>query len=194
MLVPKILLIDNYDSFTYNLCDYLEQSGARCTVIRNDAPELPAILQEKWDGVVLSPGPKTPTEAGQLMQILSFFCGKIPILGVCLGHQAIGLHFGGILRKAPLPMHGKTSRITHNGDPLFAHIDSPTEVMRYHSLVITDIAHTPLQAIAQTCDNVAIMMALRHPTLPIYGVQYHPESVGTPHGLRLIANWLQTFA
>ena len=187
----SILLIDNYDSFTYNLYDYLEQCGAKCTVLRHDAPELEAALTQTWDGIVLSPGPKTPHEAGQLMGLLHHWHLQLPILGICLGHQAIGVYFGATLQKARLPMHGKTSWIHHDNDPLFAAIPNPTEVMRYHSLIISDLADTPLRVIAHTADD-ATVMAIRHHSLPIVGVQFHPESILTKAGLQLIKNWLQS--
>lgn len=193
----RILLIDNYDSFTYNLCDYVQQCGAICHVVRNDDAELSLILNTEnvdlskdWDAILLSPGPKTPQEAGFLTQAVAFFIQKkIPILGVCLGFQAIGQYFGASLIRAPQPRHGKTSRIIHTQNGLFQAIKQPTEVMRYHSLVLENLENTPLLVTARSTDDHCIM-AFRHISLPILGVQFHPESILTSEGLMMIRNWL----
>jgi anthranilate synthase/aminodeoxychorismate synthase-like glutamine amidotransferase len=193
----RILLIDNYDSFTYNLCDYVQQCGALCRVIRNDDAELSLILAAKdadlrnnWDAVLLSPGPKTPQEAGFLSAAVAFFIEKkIPIFGVCLGFQAIGQYFGASLIRAPQPRHGKTSPIIHTKTGLFQHITQYTEVMRYHSLILENVANTPLIVTAHSTDDGCIM-AFRHISLPILGVQFHPESILTGEGLMMIRNWL----
>jgi anthranilate synthase/aminodeoxychorismate synthase-like glutamine amidotransferase len=187
----RILLIDNYDSFTYNLYDYVAQCGAACTVVRNDMTEEATIFEGSWDGVLLSPGPKTPQAAGKLMLFLAFFIKKqIPILGVCLGHEAIGQYFGASLVLAPQPRHGKTSPIQHSENGIFKQIKTPTDVMRYHSLVLESLENTPLIATAHSTDDGCIM-ALEHPDLPIWGVQFHPESILTKDGLLMIANWLE---
>jgi anthranilate synthase/aminodeoxychorismate synthase-like glutamine amidotransferase len=187
----RILLLDNYDSFTYNLYDYIAQTGAICTVIRNDAPNLPLYLREKWDGVVLSPGPKTPQDAGFLMDAVGFFVQKnTPLLGVCLGHQAIGQYFGAQLVAAPLPRHGKTSRIIHNNQGIFEGIPQATEVMRYHSLVLQNIKN-PLIITARSTDDHCVM-GVRHQVQPIIGVQFHPESILTQAGLAMIHQWVTT--
>ncbi len=186
---PAILLIDNYDSFTYNLADYVQRCGAACTVLRNDSAELQAAFSEKWDGVLLSPGPKTPHDAGLLLESIAVFETNTPILGVCLGLQAIGLYYGAVLQHAPLPRHGKTSMIAHNGSHLFENIASPTNVMRYHSLIIDSLEKTPLQITAKSLDD-DLIMAIQHNTLPICGVQFHPESILTDAGLMMIKNWI----
>jgi len=184
-----ILLLDNYDSFTYNLYDYLWQAGAQCAVYRNDALSLEAFKQLDFDALVLSPGPERPEQAGLMMPLIAHFFDKKPILGICLGHQALGEFFGTRLVNAALPMHGKTSRITHTGHPLFAGIPSPVEVMRYHSLLLESLDGSPLQSIAQTAEGE--IMALSHPTLPLLGVQFHPESILTDCGLRMLKNWVE---
>ena len=191
--MKNILLIDNYDSFTYNLADYILQTGATCTVIRNDnQAELAAAFAQKWCGVVLSPGPCTPTDAGDLMSILAFFVQqKTPILGICLGHQAIGMYFGATLAKAKTPRHGKTSiiKIIKN-DLLFANMPVEQDVMRYHSLIIIDADKTDL-AITSVATDDGATMSFRHAALPIAGVQFHPESIGTVYGLQMIQNWVE---
>ena len=184
----KILLIDNYDSFTYNLYDYFLQLKTDCTVIRNDELSFDAILQLDFDAIVFSPGPKTPSDAGLLMPLVAHYFEKKPMLGICLGHQAIGIHAGAVLTKAQLPMHGKTSTIQHQGHPLFKNLAPSFDVMRYHSLIIENIEETPLNILAQTADGE--IMALAHQSLPVYGLQFHPESILTEHGLELLQNWL----
>jgi anthranilate synthase/aminodeoxychorismate synthase-like glutamine amidotransferase len=184
----NILLIDNYDSFTYNLFDYLLQTGANCTVVRNDTYIPETFLRLHFDALVLSPGPKRPEAAGLMPWIIEHYHQRVPILGVCLGHQALGDFFGATVERAALPVHGKTSLIHHNDDPIFHNIPSPFTVMRYHSLVVENIASTPLQVLADT--DAGEIMALRHPVLPLYGVQFHPESVLTEYGLQLLKNWV----
>lgn len=186
---PQILLVDNYDSFTYNLYDFFCQLGTVCTVIRNDEYSLHAIQQMTFDGLVLSPGPKTPREAGLLMQLIEAFHRTSPILGICLGHQGIAEFFGAQLVKAALPMHGKTSTIQHTGHPLFQNIPTSFEVMRYHSLIIEGIENTNLNVIANTQTDE--IMAIAHEKLPLVGVQFHPESILTEYGLQLLNNWLE---
>jgi anthranilate synthase/aminodeoxychorismate synthase-like glutamine amidotransferase len=186
----KILLLDNYDSFTYNLCDYLLQTGVDCQVIRNDALSLNAFLQLDYDGVVLSPGPKRPEDAGVLLPFLKALPPKTPVLGICLGHQAIGCVFGATLKLSPIPMHGKTSKIIHENHFIFENCPNPLEVMRYHSLLLEDLEGTPLRSIAHT--EQGEIMALMHETLPIVGLQFHPESILTECGLLLIDNWVKS--
>jgi anthranilate synthase/aminodeoxychorismate synthase-like glutamine amidotransferase len=183
-----VLLIDNYDSFAYNLYDYLLQAGVRCTVLRNDAFELDDLKSLDFQGIVLSPGPKRPHDAGLLMPLVAHYHDKVPMLGVCLGHQALGLYFGAELVKARLPMHGKTSRLHHTGHALFEGIPSPSTVMRYHSLLLPSLDGTCLLSIAHSEEGE--IMALAHPTLPLFGVQYHPESILTEHGHTLLRNFL----
>jgi len=186
---PQILLVDNYDSFTYNLYDYLAQLGAECTVIRNDEYALDEIQKMTFDGLVLSPGPKTPKEAGLLTQLIHTFHRSTPMMGICLGHQGICEYFGGKLVKAGIPMHGKTSMLTHTEHILFENIPSPYEVMRYHSLIIENIENTDLEIISTT--NESEIMAIAHRELPVFGVQFHPESILTKDGLQLLNNWLK---
>lgn len=182
-----VLLLDNYDSFTYNLRDYILQCGNECMVVRNDELRLDEIEQLKFSSIILSPGPKTPKEAGVTMAVIDRFCLTKPILGICLGHQAIGEYFGAQLVKANQPVHGKTTSITHRQHYLFKNIPNPTEVMRYHSLILTGIEQTVLETIAYT--DTQEIMAVAHPQLPIAGVQFHPESVLTGTGLQLLKNW-----
>ena len=181
------VLIDNYDSFTWILHDYLLQTGHECIVYRNDEISVQQLKDINPDRIILSPGPETPLQAGITMNVIDAFHKHIPILGVCLGHQALGMYFGAKLTHAPYPMHGKTSDIIYNQHPLFKNIPSPFTVMRYHSLVITETEGTSLKSTAQTTEG--IVMALAHQSYPCIGVQFHPESVGTPYGLQLLKNW-----
>ncbi|MCA0235805.1 MAG: aminodeoxychorismate/anthranilate synthase component II [Bacteroidetes bacterium] len=188
----KVLLLDNYDSFTYNLYDYLLQTGVECMVHRNDAFSLKGFEELDFQAIVLSPGPKRPASAGQMMPLLQRFIGKVPILGICLGHQAIGEYFGARLVKARVPMHGKTSVIRHLDHPLFEGIPEFLQVMRYHSLLLESLSGTPLLSIASCPENE--IMALAHPTLPVWGVQFHPESILTEYGIDLLRNWVKMAA
>ena len=182
-------MIDNYDSFTYNLLDYLRQLGQDCRVIRNNEESLETLSQKDFNGVVISPGPKTPLEAGITMDLIKHWHQEVPILGICLGHQALGMCFGAELYRAKKPVHGKTSRITHIDHPLFEGIDKELDVMRYHSLLIKPSDNFAFQLIATSSDGE--VMAMAHPVLPLAGVQFHPESGLTPCGLRLLKNWLR---
>lgn len=181
------VLIDNYDSFTHILLHYLLQTGNECRVYRNDAITLNGLAELKPSRIIISPGPETPLQAGVTMQVIDHFHQSTPILGVCLGHQAIGMYFGAKLVHNPYPMHGKTSLVHHSGHSLFKHVPSPFTAMRYHSLAVTDFEGTGLDDIAQTEDGMN--MALAHDIYPCMGVQFHPESVGTEYGLRLLQNW-----
>ncbi|PQJ10921.1 anthranilate/aminodeoxychorismate synthase component II [Flavipsychrobacter stenotrophus] len=180
------ILIDNYDSFTYILHHYLLQTGHECVVYKNDEVTIDELIALNPERIIISPGPETPLQAGITMDVIAHFRDKLPILGVCLGHQALGMYFGAQLVHAA-PMHGKTSKVDHKGHELFKGIMSPFTVMRYHSLAIEGIAGTELDVIATTGDG--IIMALAHKKYPVMGVQFHPESVGTEHGLQLLKNW-----
>ncbi len=188
-----ILVIDNYDSFTFNLVHYLMELGAEVRVERNDAISAGQAVTSGAKGILISPGPCTPNEAGISLDLVSACADKsLPLLGVCLGHQAIGQHFGGTVTRGGL-MHGKTSPVTHDGSGLFAGLPSPFTATRYHSLVVEDIpASLLVNATGETpgLDGTAVM-GFRHAELPIHGVQFHPESVATEHGHALLANFLR---
>jgi anthranilate synthase/aminodeoxychorismate synthase-like glutamine amidotransferase len=185
-----LLLIDNYDSFTYNLYQYLSELGAEITVRRNDEVTLAEIEALHPARIVISPGPCTPNEAGLSCQIIETFGPRIPLLGVCLGHQSIGQVYGGHVVRAPEPMHGKTSLIYHQGQGVFKGLPEPFEANRYHSLIV-ESATLPkeLEVTARTVDG--LIMGLRHVTYPIEGVQFHPESIMTPTGKDLLRNFLE---
>ena len=184
-----ILLIDNYDSFTFNLVHFLGDVGGRCDVVRNDKLTVAQALARQPEAIVLSPGPCTPNEAGICLDLIAAAAGKIPVLGVCLGHQAIGQAFGGKVVRAPLPMHGKLSRISHDGTDILEGVPSPFSATRYHSLIVErDSLPDVLIPTAWTDDG--LLMAMRHRALPIYGVQFHPESIASEHGHRILANFL----
>ncbi|RYU83737.1 anthranilate synthase component II [Hymenobacter persicinus] len=186
----QVLLLDNFDSFTYNLLDYLEQLGVRAHVVRNDVP-LAQIEQLAFDAVVLSPGPGIPAAAGNLMPVVEAYHARLPVLGVCLGHQALGEFFGARLTRAARPMHGKVSTISCAiEDPLFAGLPARMAVTRYHSLVLKELPPV-LEPLAFTTDEPGELMAFRHRTLPVYGVQFHPEALLTTHGLALLGNWVK---
>ncbi len=184
-----ILLIDNYDSFTYNLAQYLGQLGEELVVRRNDQITLEEIVKLKPERIVISPGPGVPQDAGIIVDLLRRFAGKVPVLGVCLGHQAIGYAFGGRVVRAPAIMHGKTSQIRHDGKTIFRGVPQGFSATRYHSLVV-DRKGLPreLEISARTEDGT--IMGLRHRKLPIEGVQFHPESVLTDVGMQLLRNFL----
>jgi para-aminobenzoate synthetase component II len=184
-----ILVIDNYDSFTFNLVQYLGEMGHALKVFRNDAISLSEIETLSPDCIVISPGPGRPENSGVIIQTIEQFAGKIPIFGVCLGHQAIGAAFGGKVVSAPTIMHGKTSEIFHDGRTIFKDLPSPFTATRYHSLVVSpDNLPECLEISAQTSDGV--IMGLRHRTLAVEGVQFHPESILTEVGKTLLANFV----
>jgi anthranilate synthase/aminodeoxychorismate synthase-like glutamine amidotransferase len=188
-----LLVLDNYDSFTYNLVQYAGELGAEPVVYRNDALTVEAALALGPDAIVVSPGPCTPREAGVSVPLIRAAAGRVPVLGVCLGHQAIGDAFGGRVVRAERLMHGKTTPVAHRGHPLFEAIPTPFEAMRYHSLVVSPAGLPPeLEIIAWSDDRAegAEIMGLGHTSLPVYGVQFHPESVGTAPGKRILANFL----
>lgn len=185
----KVLLVDNYDSFTWNLVQYLAELGAEVTVRRNDEVGLTTLVPEAWDALVVSPGPGVPSRAGDTPAAIRAFAGRRPVLGVCLGHQAIGEIYGGRIDRAPVLMHGKTSPIEHDGRSVFQGLPSPFEATRYHSLVVArDSVPDALEISAWTADGT--IMGLRHRTLAVEGVQFHPESLMTKPGKALLANFL----
>lgn len=188
-----ILVIDNYDSFTFNLVQYFGGMGEKITVVRNDEKTVGELAALKPDYLVLSPGPCTPNEAGVTLDAIEAFAGKIPILGVCLGHQSIAQAFGGKVIRAPRLMHGKTSPVLHQGHALFSGIESPFTAMRYHSLIVEkETLPDSLEITAWTEEQE--IMALRHKFLPIEGVQFHPEAILTNSGKRLLKNFLESYA
>jgi len=185
----RVTLIDNYDSFTFNLVHYIGELGADVSVWRNDALSVDDALASRPDAIVLSPGPCTPNEAGICLDLIRAASGSTPILGVCLGHQAIGQAFGGKVVRAPTPMHGKTSRISHNARGLFRGLNGPFKATRYHSLIVErDGAPEALEVSAESDDG--LIMAVAHRALPVYGVQFHPESIESEHGHALLRNFL----
>ncbi|MBE7729321.1 aminodeoxychorismate/anthranilate synthase component II [Komagataeibacter sp. FXV3] len=184
-----ILLIDNYDSFTFNLVHYLGDLGETCEVYRNDAISVDDALALKPEAIVISPGPCSPNEAGICCDLIAAAAGKVPVFGVCLGHQAIGQVFGGRVVRSPVPMHGKVSPVYHDGTDIFAGLPDPFNATRYHSLTVDpDSLPDTLVATAHTSDGV--IMGLRHATLPIFGVQFHPESIASEYGHEIMANFL----
>jgi anthranilate synthase/aminodeoxychorismate synthase-like glutamine amidotransferase len=186
-----ILVIDNYDSFTYNLVQYLGELGAKLRVRRNDRVTLDEIASMAPEQIVISPGPGRPEDAGVSMDVIRRFGPTTPILGVCLGHQAIGVVYGGIVCRAKAPMHGKTSMVVHDGKGVFAGLTAPFEAGRYHSLVIAnDTVPGELEVAARTKEDNTIM-AVRHTSYPVHGVQFHPESVLTDEGRRILRNFLE---
>jgi anthranilate synthase/aminodeoxychorismate synthase-like glutamine amidotransferase len=185
-----VVVIDNYDSFTYNLVQYLGETGAEVRVMRNDAVSLEEIAEAKPDHIVISPGPGRPENAGVTMNVIRRFGETTPVLGVCLGHQAIGAVFGGSVVRAGVPMHGKTSTIEHDGRGVFQGISGPFLASRYHSLIVCeDRLPGDLEVSARTREDGAIM-GLRHRTWPVHGVQFHPESILTGEGRRILGNFL----
>jgi anthranilate synthase/aminodeoxychorismate synthase-like glutamine amidotransferase len=185
-----VLVIDNYDSFVYNLVQYLGELGEECRVFRNDALDLKDVENISPDFILISPGPCSPNEAGISLSLVKKFSGKIPILGVCLGHQVIGQAFGGRVVKAPYPVHGKTSLIYHSGKGVLSGIPSPFEATRYHSLVVEkESLPGELEVTAWSSDN--LVMALSHKEHLTEGVQFHPESILTPYGKKILANFLK---
>jgi anthranilate synthase component 2 len=185
-----VVVVDNYDSFTYNLVQYLGELGAAVTVMRNDVVAVNAIAAARPDRIVISPGPGRPEDAGVTMEVIRQLGPETPILGVCLGHQAIGAAFGGSVVRATTPMHGKTSTIEHNGRGLFTGLTAPFPASRYHSLVVAeDGLPEELEVTARTQGD-GVIMGLRHRTLPIHGVQFHPESILTGEGMRILRNFL----
>ncbi|MCC7068607.1 MAG: aminodeoxychorismate/anthranilate synthase component II [Burkholderiales bacterium] len=184
-----ILIIDNYDSFTWNLAQYFGELGAEVEVVRNDAIDLAGVAALKPERIIVSPGPCTPNEAGISVPLIREFAGRVPLLGVCLGHQSIGVAFGGNVVRAVRVMHGKTSLVTHNRQDCFAGVPSPFTVARYHSLVIERATLPDALSVTAESDDGEIM-AVRHKRWPVFGLQFHPESIITEHGHDLLRNFL----
>ncbi|AVQ97894.1 anthranilate synthase component II [Oceanobacillus sp. M65] len=186
-----ILLLDNYDSFTYNIYQYVSEEGEEVHVYRNDAISIQEVERLAPEAIILSPGPGLPAASGICLELVSYFHQKIPILGICLGHQAIAEALGGSLRKAKQMKHGKTSLITHKNSGLFRNLSQPLEVMRYHSYVVekNTLPHA-FEITAKSLEDGEIM-AIKHQSLPLYGVQFHPESIGTTEGRNVIRNFLE---
>ncbi|MBD0400440.1 MULTISPECIES: aminodeoxychorismate/anthranilate synthase component II [unclassified Flammeovirga] len=184
-----ILLLDNFDSFTYNLVDYFTQLGQKVEVVRNTTP-LEEIVVYKYDAIVLSPGPETPDKAGNMLEVIDYYHKTHPILGICLGHQAIGEYFGGKVVKALKPMHGKISQIDVQTSVLFQKIPSEFSVVRYHSLILSNVPNT-VEVVASSKEGE--VMAIAHKNLPVFGVQFHPEAILTEFGLDILKNWIGTW-
>jgi anthranilate synthase/aminodeoxychorismate synthase-like glutamine amidotransferase len=190
--MARVLIVDNYDSFTYNLLQYLGELGAEVHVERNDAIDVAGIRRLGPTHLVISPGPKTPSEAGVSVEAITALAGEVPVLGVCLGHQAIGQAFGARVVRGREPVHGKTSRVEHTGAGVFAGVENPMTATRYHSLVVhPDLA--PGLELTAWCDG-DVVMGVRHRDYPVEGVQFHPESILTDRGRALLANFLATEA
>ena len=188
-----VFVLDNYDSFTYNLVQYLGELGAEVVVLRNDQVTVAEVEAMHPERILLSPGPCTPQEAGISIELVRYFAGKVPVLGVCLGHQAIGAAFGGEIVRAPKLMHGKTSEVQHDGRTIFKDLRSPMTATRYHSLIVREKSlpqDLEISAYATENGNSRVIMGLRHKRFPVEGVQFHPESVLTGEGKKLIANFL----
>ena len=185
-----ILMIDNYDSFTYNLVQYFGELKAEVVVYRNDAVTVEDIIRMKPERIVVSPGPSSPEHAGVSVEVIRTFAGKVPLLGVCLGHQSIGYAFGGRIIRAGKLMHGKTSRICHDSHDLFKGLPNPFEATRYHSLVIEEASMPSCLEITARAEDDHEVMGVRHKSLPVWGVQFHPESILTKEGKKLLDNFL----
>jgi len=186
-----VLVLDNYDSFTYNLVQYLGELGAEVSVVRNDAESLDELAARRPERIVISPGPGRPEDAGVTMKMIQRMGKDTPILGVCLGHQAIGAVFGGNVVRAPVPMHGKTSTIEHNGRGVFTGLSASFVASRYHSLVVSDEGFPADLEVTARTEGDGIIMGLRHRAWPVHGVQFHPESVLTGEGRHLLRNFLE---
>ncbi len=193
MSQPHVVIVDNYDSFTYNLFQYLAEAGAKVDVYRHDQITVDGIRDLRPTHLVISPGPKTPDEAGISLECIRELAGEVPILGVCLGHQAIGQAFGGTVVRASAPVHGKTSEIQHDGRTVFAGLPNPMVATRYHSLVVERETLPDVLEVSAWCDG-DVIMGLRHRDLPIEGVQFHPESILTAEGRTLLGNFLAASA
>ncbi len=192
--MANVFVLDNYDSFTYNLVQYIGELGHDVVVRRNDQITLEEIEQLQPDRIVVSPGPCTPHDAGISIELIKYFAGKVPVLGVCLGHQAIGAAFGGKVVRAHHLMHGKTSQVEHDGRGIFRGIASPLTATRYHSLIVEEKDLPRELEVSATCidrDGRRVIMGLRHREFPVEGVQFHPESVLTEHGKQMVRNFVE---
>jgi anthranilate synthase component 2 len=190
--MATVTLIDNYDSFTFNLVHYLGSLGAEVSVHRNDKVNVAEVMAASPDAIVLSPGPCTPHEAGICLDLIAAASAKIPMFGVCLGHQAMGESFGGEVVRAPLPVHGKVAEISHQATQIFRGINGPFRATRYHSLVVK--RETLPEDLEVTAETDGLIMALSHKSRPVHGVQFHPESIASEHGHRILANFLDLAA
>jgi anthranilate synthase component 2 len=186
-----VLVIDNYDSFTYNLVQYLGELGAEVTVRRNDAASPAEVRRLAPERILISPGPGRPEDAGATLDVIREFAGQLPMLGVCLGHQAMGMAFGGAIVRAPLPMHGKTSTVEHDGRGVFAGITKAFQASRYHSLVVSEDGWPADLEVSARAKEDNLVMGLRHRRWPMHGVQFHPESILTHEGRRILRNFLE---
>ena len=193
MKTRRILVVDNYDSFVYNLVQYLGELGAEPVVVRNDSHDVDELMSLRCDAILLSPGPGRPEDAGVTCDLIRASIGRVPLFGVCLGHQAIGHVFGAAVVRAPELRHGKTSVITHDGAGMFSGVESPIEVTRYHSLVI-DPASLPVDLVATATTDDGTIMGIRHREHAIEGVQFHPESILTQHGHVMLRNFISSAA
>ncbi len=192
-MAPKILVVDNYDSFVYILVQYLGELGAEPVVVRNDDAVLDDLHELSVDGVLISPGPGDPSDAGRSLEVIGHFAGRRPVFGVCLGHQCIGEFYGGKVVRAPELMHGKTSVISHNGTGIFGDVSQPLEATRYHSLIV-DAASVPNELVVTATSRDGLVMGLSHTSLDVHGVQFHPESVLSVGGKQLVENFVQRCA
>lgn len=193
MKTRRILVVDNYDSFVYNLVQYLGELGAEPVVVRNDSHDVDELMSLRCDAILLSPGPGRPEDAGVTCDLIRASIGRVPLFGVCLGHQAIGHVFGAAVVRAPELRHGKTSVITHDGAGMFSGVESPIQVTRYHSLVI-DPASLPVELVATATTDDGTIMGIRHSEHAIEGVQFHPESILTQHGHVMLRNFISSAA
>jgi anthranilate synthase component 2 len=189
-LGDSVLVVDNYDSFTFNLVQRLGELGARCAVVRNDTVSVEAVADRGPAALVISPGPKTPAHAGISVELIRRLGERVPILGVCLGHQAVGEAYGGVVTRAPVLMHGKLSAVRHDGSALFRGVSNPFTATRYHSLIV-DTAGLPGCLVVTARSEDGLVMGLRHREHPVHGLQFHPESIGTGAGHRLLGNFLE---
>jgi anthranilate synthase/aminodeoxychorismate synthase-like glutamine amidotransferase len=189
--LPHVLVVDNYDSFTYNLVQCLLALGASCVVCQNDTTNVGEVVRAQPDGILISPGPGAPSDAGVTLELIQALAGSIPMLGVCLGHQALAQAFGARIERASAPVHGKTSRVSHDGRGVFRALPNPFDATRYHSLLVAPSSLPDTFEVSARAAGGEIM-GVRHRELPLEGVQFHPESILTEHGPQLVQNWLSS--